>query len=81
MREKNLIAYTFLNASEPQFGIDVIVDESLRFKKYLKHSVTVEAWKTPIPVVSIDDLIDMKKSTNRRKDAEDVAALLELKGL
>jgi hypothetical protein len=34
-----------------------------------------------LPVISIDDLIGMKKRSNREKDIEDVTALLELKGL
>ena len=81
MKEKNLIAYTFINNAEPQFNIDVIVGESLDFSKYEKHKVVVTAWDVGVPVVSIDDLIGMKKITGREKDAQDVAALLELKGL
>jgi hypothetical protein len=81
MKEKQLIAFTFMNAVEPQFGIDVIVGESLHFEKYSRHTVVVEAWGISVPVVSIDDLIGMKKASNREKDAQDVAILLELKGL
>ncbi|MDD5041930.1 MAG: nucleotidyl transferase AbiEii/AbiGii toxin family protein [Candidatus Peribacteraceae bacterium] len=80
MKKKGLQAYTFINTAEPQCTIDVIMGASLHFEKYQKHHVTIDVWNIPIPVVSIDDLIGMKKSTNRRKDAEDVVALLELKG-
>ncbi len=81
MKEKNMIAFTFHSPQEPQFGIDVIVGESLHFDRYHKHRVLVGLWGIEIPVVSIDDLIDMKRAANREKDAQDVAALLELKGL
>lgn len=40
-----------------------------------------EVWGLQIPVVSIDDLITMKQNSGREKDAQDVVALLELKGL
>lgn len=81
IKEKNLIAYNFHHARKPQLGIDVIVGESLKFKRYKKHAHLVEADGVPIPVVSIDDLISMKRKTKRQKDWEDVQALLELKGL
>jgi predicted nucleotidyltransferase len=81
IREKGLLAYTFINAREPQFSIDVIVGPSLKFADYQRHRTLVTVWDIAVPVVSIDDLIGMKRESSREKDAEDVAALLELKGL
>lgn len=81
IKEKNLIAYNFHHDRKPQYGIDVIVGESLKFKKYKKHAHQLAADGIPIPVVSIDDLITMKRKSKRPKDWEDVQALLELKGL
>lgn len=81
MKEKNLIAYTFANPDAPQFSIDVIVGESLEFSTYAKDALQIPVWDIEIPVVSIDDLIGMKRKSTRKKDADDVALLLELKGL
>ncbi len=81
IKEKNLIAYTFNNPKEPQFGIDVIVGESLNFQKYHQRCQQMKVWDIAIPVISIDDLINMKRKANRQKDIEDLQALLELKGL
>ncbi len=81
MKSKNLIAYNFANEKRPQCGIDVIVGDSLQFDDYEKSCTFVKVWNFSIPVVAIDDLIDMKKKTGRKKDADDVAILLELKGL
>jgi hypothetical protein len=81
MTEKNLIAYTFANPDLPQFSIDVIVGESLEFARYAKDALQVAVLDVQIPVVSIDDLIGMKRKSKRKKDADDVIALLELKGL
>lgn len=79
IKEKNLIAFTFHNSEQPQSSIDIIVGESLKFEKYKKHSIFVNIWDVKIPVVSIDDLIGMKRSTNRQKDAEDIDFLLHYK--
>ncbi len=81
MKEKGLIAYSFIHAKEPQFNIDVLVGESIEFDKFSSHKMIAEAWGLPIPVVSIDDLISMKQKSNREKDVPAVVALLELKGL
>ncbi len=81
MKEKGLIAYSFIHAKEPQFNIDVLVGASIEFEKFSSHKIIAEAWGLPIPVVSINDLISMKQNSEREKDVQDVAALLELKGL
>ena len=49
IKEKNLIAYTFSNPKEPQFGIDVIVGESLNFQKYHQHCQQMMVWDIAIP--------------------------------
>ncbi len=79
--EKGLLAYSFINPSEPEFSVDVIVGESLAFEKYYEHQMEIDVWDMKVPVISIDDLITMKSNSDREKDAQDVAALLELKGL
>ncbi len=81
IKEKNLIAFTFNDPKKPQASVDIIVGESLKFENYKKHQVLIGMWGMHIPVVSIEDLIGMKQATHRQKDAEDVAFLLELKGL
>lgn len=81
MKEKGLVAYSFIHASEPQFNIDVLVGESMEFEKFTAHTMHAHVWGLDVPVVSIDDLIAMKKYSDREKDIQDVVALLELKGL
>lgn len=81
IREKNLLAYTFYNPKNPIYSVDIIIGASLRFDQYRKHQMPVEVWGLSLPVVSIDDLIGLKKESNREKDAMDVAMLLEYKGL
>jgi hypothetical protein len=81
VKEKNLLAYTFFNPIEPLYSVDVIIGDSLNFDHYKKNMMIMNVWGLPLPVVSIDDLIGLKKKSDRAKDALDVAALLQYKGL
>lgn len=81
IKEKGLKAYTYISNSQPQLDIDVIVKESINFKDYDKGKTIIKVWDMELPVVSIDDLIKMKKSVKRDKDMLDIEALLKLKEL
>mgnify|MGYP000846077869 CR=1 FL=1 len=81
IKKKNLIAYTFVNDSDPLHSIDVIIGDSLHFADFEKHSAQIPVWDISVPVVSVDDLIKMKKKTRRKKDDIDVSMLLQLKDL
>lgn len=45
----------------------------------LRRKTTIKVWEMELPVVSIDDLIKMKKKARRAKDNLDLEALLKLK--
>jgi predicted nucleotidyltransferase len=81
LTEKGMTAYTFIDSRDPASSIDILAGHSLDFEEYDQDKVVVDAWNIKIPIISIDDLIGMKQEANRQKDAEDIAALLTLKGL
>ncbi|MDD3897223.1 MAG: nucleotidyl transferase AbiEii/AbiGii toxin family protein [Candidatus Peribacteraceae bacterium] len=81
IKEKDLTAYSFIHDKYPQFNVDVLVAQSIDFEKFAVHTMRAEIWGIDVPVVSIDDLIAMKKHSDREKDIQDIVALLELKGL
>lgn len=81
MKEKNLKAYTFLAGKEYQLDIDIIIEQSTEFSELDKKKNIIEVWGMNIPVISIDDLIEMKKTANRDQDLIDIKRLLELKSL
>ncbi len=81
VQDHNLLAYTFYSPKDPLYSIDVIVGDSLHFPQYEKHLVRKDVWGLSLPVVSIDDLIGLKRKSNRKKDALDIEMLLEFKGL
>lgn len=81
IKKKGLKAFTFISNDKPQLDIDIIVEESMDFDKYIKRKKTVKVWDIELPVCHIDDLIKMKKAANRDKDLIDLEALLSLKDL
>lgn len=80
LKDRNLKAFSFVpDDPENSVVIDVIIEESLNFEKILKESVVRSFGDVSISVVSIDDLIKMKKKAGRKKDEIDVEALLSIK--
>jgi len=80
--EKGMTAYTFLSEKRDRLDIDVLAGKSLRFQEYEKRKVMVNVeGGLSVPVISIDDLLEMKKEAHRPDDLRDIEALLALKGL
>jgi predicted nucleotidyltransferase len=78
--EKNFKAFTLVpTKSEFDLDIDILTNESLQFDKYKKNCETINVWDLDLPVIHIDDLIEMKSNTGRQKDLEDLKALLQIK--
>lgn len=79
--DKGMTAYTFIHRTFPQLSLDILAGDSLQFDDFDHRKKTLDLNGLSIPVISIDDLIGMKQKANRQKDLEDIAVLLELKGL
>lgn len=74
-REKNLIAWNFVNPDRQRESLDIILTEDIRNCK-IEHAETDFG---SLPVISLEDLIRMKSKTGRIQDLEDVKALKKLK--
>lgn len=77
--EKGLKAYSFMSSENPPIVLDIIIDESRHFSKFARKKSLIQVWDMILPVISIDDLIGMKKKAGRDKDLIDLEALLKLK--
>lgn len=80
LRTKGMTAYTFLSEDKLNLDIDIIAAKSLDFDKYYKKRLDLRVWDIVLPVVSMEDLIDMKKEAGRNRDLLDLEELLKLKG-
>lgn len=78
---KNMKAFGLEKPGDPLDHIDVVIDHKLDFNKAYKRRKMIKEGDLRIPVLSIDDLIKMKKATGRERDAIDVNALREIQRL
>ena len=75
IKNRNLIAWSFINPDNPLEIVDIIITEDVKQIK----SVTKKFKNTDIKIAAIDDLIKMKKKSGRKQDIEDIKALEKLK--
>ena len=75
-KEKNFKAYTFTSEGQPPINVDIIIEESLKFDSFYKRKKMFQFQTHFLPVISLPDLITMKKKANRDKDRLDASALM-----
>ena len=71
IRNRNLIAWSFVNPADPTEIVDIILTEDME-------SIQVDMvplGRLRLPVVAVADLIRMKEKSGRPQDIEDVKAL------
>ena len=76
IRNRNLIAWSFVNPAVPSELVDVVLTHDLADL----NTETVRVQKRQIRVVALDDLIAIKQQSKRPQDKEDVRALQALRG-
>jgi predicted nucleotidyltransferase len=79
INEKNLQVFSLWHPSIAGFEIDLFVEEPFPFAEAYARAIRVTLGSSSVTVVSIDDLIAMKRLAGRAKDAEDIDALERLK--
>lgn len=75
IKNRNLLAWNFINISNPTEAVDIILTEDLRNLKTKR----IRSGEKTLRVISINDLIKMKEKSNTRQDLEDIKALRSLK--
>jgi hypothetical protein len=72
---RNLIAWNFYNPEDVSEQVDIIIAYDLTDKR----TMPVRLSECIVPVLSIADLIEMKRRSGRPQDREDAAALEKLR--
>ena len=57
----------------------MFINEPINYDKIKKESVIIKSGSINIPIVSINNLIELKKISGRPQDFADIAALEEVK--
>jgi hypothetical protein len=80
IKNKHMKAFNFYKEDELK-EVDIIIDTPVPYEKAKKNIVFMRAEDIKLPVISIDDLIKMKKSTGRIVDKLDIEQLKKIKKL
>ncbi len=78
-KEKGMKAFTLFHPQVPFEEIDILTGVSISYITAAKNKVTMRAGRMSIHVVSIEDLIKMKKEAGRQQDWSDIEALRKVK--
>ena len=76
--ERNLIAYSFVSLQRNQMTVDVLIDTPINFNLLWDRKETRKTTDYEMYIVSVEDLINLKKHANRVQDQKDVILLSQL---
>lgn len=79
IEERALTVFSFHDPHNPLREVDLFADPPVAFSQLWERSVAIDLSNTTVRVVSIDDLIAMKRQAGRAQDLADVEALEGLK--
>ncbi len=80
VKNKHLKALNFYKHDELK-EVDIIIDSPISYEAAMEHCVYVKIGNLAVPVISIDDLIKIKRKTGRSVDKFDVEELKRVKKL
>lgn len=78
IKNKNMKAFNFYKEDELK-EVDIIIKSPVSYEKAKKSIVTIKSGTITLPVISIDNLILMKKNTGRLIDRADIENLKTIK--
>ena len=76
---KNMKAFNLVNAKWALSEIDIIIDAPVVYSEARKRARKIAVHGVTIPVISIDDLIKMKRVAGRELDKADIQYLKKVK--
>lgn len=76
---KGMVVFSFFHLTKSQQEIDIFIDSPIDFEKAYKKKTSVTAKGIKIPLISINDLIKLKRISGRNQDLADVEALERVK--
>lgn len=77
--ERNLIAVTYTDLRDPLREVDILVSPPIPAAQLVAGAVTHQMDEIPVHIISVSDLIEMKRATGRAQDLADVALLERLR--
>ncbi len=78
IKEKDMKAFTFQNKNEQMLSIDLLFGLPLNYEDCYENHVIFEADDLTIPVISKEDLLELKRQSDRVLDQVDIKMLKKL---
>jgi predicted nucleotidyltransferase len=75
IREKNMKAFSFYHEKEAIGEIDVLIDLPIPYEALKERAKVFDIKGTRVPVISLQDLIDLKLRAGRQQDLSDAEHL------
>ncbi len=80
IKNKHMKAFNFYKHDELK-EVDIIIESPISYEKAKKNAVKIKSGNITLPVISIDDIIRMKRKSNRGIDEADIEELKMIKKL
>lgn len=77
-KEKSMIACGLRSKTNPLLLIDLMIDSPILFDELYKDSVLIQVNSSLVRVCSLNHLFEMKQSSQRQRDFEDVEGLKKI---
>lgn len=78
VQEKGLTVFSLHSTTIPELEVDLFVNEPFDFQDAYSRAIQVELDGTTATVVSLEDLVALKRSAGRTQDLADIEALERL---
>lgn len=79
IEEKNAVVFSFHNIPSFDRIVDIFIDNPIKFIELYKRRKTLNVSGLKISLISLDDLIWLKKKANRKQDISDIESLRKVK--
>lgn len=80
IKEKNLIAYSYFNSRSNYMNLDILIDTPISFNELWERKSIRNMGNNSVYLVSVEDLITLKKYANRKQDLDDIVLLSKIIG-
>jgi hypothetical protein len=78
--EKGMKAFFFSSPSSPIGEIDLVIESPIPYEQLKSRAIFITVEEVEIPVISLDDLVQVKKSSGRQQDLRDLDNLGKIRG-
>jgi len=78
IEEKGLTVFSLWSPDHPATEVDLFIEDPFPFEEAFARATRVDLCTNHVTVVSIADLIDLKRRADRPKDREDIERLMAL---